>query len=173
MKKFYPAALLFASLALSAPAFASVQTDYDHGADYTRYKTYSWGQVKVEDSAMADRIKTAIDQNMQAKGWQLVPNGGKTTIFVIGQVTSEKQLESTYWNIDTHWGNNWNWNAWGWGNTGGFVTTSRALVFDIFDSSSHALLFRGINWDEKANSGKNANQLDKDITKIFSRFPPK
>ncbi|MDT7812691.1 MAG: hypothetical protein QOJ42_2607, partial [Acidobacteriaceae bacterium] len=38
------AGLLFTAAVLSAQ---QVKTDYDHSADFSRYKTYSWVQVKT------------------------------------------------------------------------------------------------------------------------------
>src|SRR6202046_5494965 len=64
------------------PAFAgNVRTDYNHQANFAQYHTYSWGNVKTSDPFYVDRIKQAVDKQLQAKGWQLVTSGASVTIF--------------------------------------------------------------------------------------------
>lgn len=53
-----------------------VKTDYDRGADFTRYKTYSWEHVETRDPLWVSRIKKAVDSELAAKGWTLTESGG-------------------------------------------------------------------------------------------------
>ncbi len=167
-------------------AQASVRTDYDHGANFGNYHTYSWGTVKTDNPLYVNRVKSQIDKDLQAKGWQLVPSGGQTTVFATGNIKNEQQLETTYDSLGGGWGG-----GWGYGRFGGFgggygpggfgqSTTSTVnqqvgnLVVDIFDNSNHMLLFRGISENNiNKNSEKTTKSLYKNIDKMFDKFPPK
>ena len=52
-----------------------VKTDYDRGANFGQYKTYSWAQVKTKEALDVDRIKTAVNAALAAKGWTRVDSG--------------------------------------------------------------------------------------------------
>ena len=51
---------------------AQVKTDYDHSANFSSYKTYSWLKVQSGDPLWDDRIKQDVDSQLAAKGWTRV-----------------------------------------------------------------------------------------------------
>ena len=164
-------ALLFGS---SAVVFGgNVRMDYDHSVDFSQYHTYSWGQVKTSDPFYVDRIKQAVNQRLQSKGWRLVPSGGAVTIFATDNVHNQKETQTMYDGIGGGWGG-------GWGPGIGDATTTTTnqpvanLVIDMFDSSSKKLLWRCLATEDlSTNANKNTKQLDGDIAKMFKDFPPK
>ncbi len=177
----YVSPIVLLAAASSSAFAANVRTDYDHSANFTQYHSYSWGQVKTADPFYEDRVRQQVDQDLQAKGWQLLPSGGQTMVFATGNITNEQEVETTYNNFGPGWGGGWGWGGWGWGGGGGFGQSTSMpvnqrvgnLVVDVFDSNSKHLLFRGISSADLSNKAdKNTKQLDKDIDKIFSKFPP-
>ena len=67
-------------MALSGPAFGQkIQTDFDHQADFSQYKTYTWQTIKADNSLWDARIKNAINAQLGAKGWTQVDNGAGET----------------------------------------------------------------------------------------------
>jgi hypothetical protein len=70
---------LFASV-LSAQ---HVKTHYDRCANFAQYKTYSWEQVKTREPLDVDRIKSAVNAALAAKGWTRVESGGDVWIVAI------------------------------------------------------------------------------------------
>ena len=61
----------FAGIALclvSASFGQQVKTDYDRNADFGQYKTYSWEKVNTQNDLWVDRIKTAVNSALTAKG---------------------------------------------------------------------------------------------------------
>jgi hypothetical protein len=186
--KHYASLSLTAALLLSGTfALASnVRTDYDHGTNFSKYHTYSWGPVKTSNPLYQDRVKAAVDKDLQAKGWQLVASGGSATVFATGNVKNEQETETMYDGLGGGWGGGWGWGGFG-GFGGGFgsggfgeadttVENQRVghLVVDIFDGSSHHLLFRGVADHDLSNkASKNTKSLDKDIRDMFEKFPPK
>jgi hypothetical protein len=175
-------ALLFGS---SAVVFGgNVRMDYDHSVNFSQYHTYSWGQVKTSDPFYVDRIKQAVNQHLQAKGWRLVPSGGAVTIFATDNVHNQKETQTMYDGLGGGWGGGWGWGGWGWGGGWGpgigdatTTTTNQPvanLVIDMFDSTSKKLLWRCLATEDlSTNANKNTKQLDGDIGKMFKDFPPK
>ncbi len=52
-------------LLLASASFAEqVKTDYAHGTDFSRYKTYSWEKVQTQDPLWVSRIKDAVNASM-------------------------------------------------------------------------------------------------------------
>ncbi len=110
-------ALLFGS---SAAALGdNVRTDYNHQADFSKYHTYSWGKVQTADPFYVTRIQQAVNQQLQAKGWQLVPTGGSVTIFATDNLHNQKETQTMYSGLGGDWGpgwgGGWGWGGWGWG----------------------------------------------------------
>jgi hypothetical protein len=66
-------------MALSGSVFGQkVQTDFDHQANFSQYKTYSWQTIKA-DSLWDARIKSAVNAQLVAKGLTQVDNGAANT----------------------------------------------------------------------------------------------
>ena len=75
-------------VAFSAIGFTStfaqhVVTDFDHQANFSKYKTYSWQDIKPPNSLWDSRIKNAVDAELSAKGWTSVKTGGDVAIVAI------------------------------------------------------------------------------------------
>lgn len=49
-----------------------VKIDYDRRTNFNQYKTYSWEHVKTKDALDVDRIKSAVNVALAAKGWTQV-----------------------------------------------------------------------------------------------------
>lgn len=180
------AAGLLAGLGSVAALAADVHTDFDHNIDFSKYHTYSWGKVTTATPFYQDRIKKAVDSELQRNGWQLVTSGAQTTIFATDKVHTERDMETTYNNFGGGWGGGWGWGGWGgmggWGDMGGMGESTTTpvdqrvgkLVLDVFDSSSKTLLWRGSVTDDLSNnSSKNTKEMQKDVAKMLKDFPPK
>jgi hypothetical protein len=159
---------LFASKASAQ----QVKTDYDHSANFGQYKTYSWEQVKTKDRLDVDRIKSAVNAALAAKGWTQVASGGDVSIVAM-ETTQNQQTLNTFYD---GFGGGWRWR--GFGGIGEATTTTDTykvgtLVIDFFDTNTKALLWRGISSDTLSNnSNKNIKNLDKGVDKMFKHFPP-
>ena len=167
-KPFMVSTLLVASVML---ALATVKTDYDHSADFGRYKTYSWLKVEAGNSLWQDRIRKAVDAELSAKGLQYLGSGGDVSVAAVGSEKSEQRLETFY----NDFGDGWYWR--GFGN--GIATTTvetvpiGSLMLDMFDSKTKKLVWRAHG--EKALSGdpeKNERKLQDIVGDMFKKFPP-
>ena len=146
-----------------------VKTDYDRDANFTQYKTYSWEQVQTKDPLMVDRIKSAVNGTLAAKGFMEVPSGGDLSIVAIETTKNQQSLDTFY---------NGFGGGWRWGGFGDATTTTEnykvgTLVVDLFDTNTKKLLWRGSASDTLSNkSEKNIDNLDKGVEKMFKKFPP-
>jgi hypothetical protein len=151
-----------------------VKTDYDRGANFAQYKTYSWEQVKTKDALDVDRIKTAVNAALAAKGWTQVESGGDVSIVAI-EMTRDQQTLNTFYD---GFGGGWGWRRLGGGGFGEATTTTETykvgtLVVDLFDTKTKQLIWRGASSDTLSNnSDKNIKNLDKGVEKMFKQFPP-
>jgi Domain of unknown function (DUF4136) len=149
-----------------------VKTDFDRNADFGQYKTYSWEQVKTQDPLNVDRIKTAVNTALAAKGWTQVASGGDVSIIAM-EITHNQQTLNTFYD---GFGGGWGWR--GFGGLGEATTTTETykvgtLVVDLFDAKTKQLLWRGTASDTLSNnSDKNIKNLDKEAEKMFKKFPP-
>jgi len=160
-------------LLMACVSFAQhVKTDYDHNANFGRYKTYSWEKVQTKDPLLVDRIKSAVNGALAAKGWTEVPSGGDAEVFAIETTQNQQTLDTFY-------------NGFGggrrWGGFGGFgdattaVETYRVgtLVVDLFDAKTQKLIWRSSSSDTLSDKAdKNTKNLDKGVNKMFQHFPP-
>ena len=151
-----------------------VKTDYDRGANFGQYKTYSWEQVKTKDALDVDRIKNAVNATLAAKGWMQVNSGGDVSIVAM-EITHKQQSLNTFYD---GFGGGWGWRGFGGGGFGEATTTTETykvgtLVVDLFDTKTKQLLWRGSSSDTLSNnSNKNIKNMDKDVEKMFKDFPP-
>jgi hypothetical protein len=151
-------------------AFASIQTDYDHAIDFMQYHTYSWGKIQTKDSLWADRIREGVDQQLQAKGWKLVPSDADVVILALGDSHNQQEEQTFYSGAG----------GWRWGGMGGVATTSTyttrqgMLVISMFDAKTKKLAWRGTATGGLSDKpDKNIGKLNKAILKILNNFPPK
>ena len=151
-----------------------VKTDYDRNANFGQYKTYSWEQVRTKDALDVDRIKSAVNAALAAKGWTLVDSGGDVSIIAM-EMTHNQQTLNTFYD---GFGGGWGWRRFGGGGFGEATTTTETykvgtLVVDLFGTKTKTLLWRGTSSDTLSNnSDKNIKNLDKGVEKMFKNFPP-
>lgn len=167
-----------ASLSVTASFADQVKTDYDRSADFSKYKTYSWENVRTPDPLWVDRIKSAVNAALAAKGWTQVASGGDVCIMAM-EMNQDHHTLNTYYD---DFGGGWGWRGrWGGGFGDGFGTSTTTddtytvgtLVVDLFDSSTKKVVWRGSASDTLSDkSEKNISNLDKGVQKMFEHFPP-
>lgn len=147
-----------------------VKTDYDRGANFAQYNTYSWEHVKTKDPLDVDRIKNAVNAALTAKGWTQVDSGADVSIVATAmEMTRTQQMHVSYDGIT---------GGSGWVPGPGAIEDTETykvgtLVVDLFDTKTKQLLWRGSSTDTLSNkSDKKIKNLDKGVEKMFKGFPP-
>ena len=160
-------------LAALAPLLAQqVQTDFDHQAKFSQYKTYSWQEIKPANSLWTSRIKDAVDAQLATRGWTQVNQGGDVALMAIETTQTQRTLQTFY----DGFGGGWRWR--GFGGFGDSTTTEQdykegTLVVDMYDAKTKQLIWRGSLEDMISDKAeKNEKDLDKGVAKMFKEFPP-
>lgn len=174
---------LFAAAAVLLPSvtFAQkVRTDYAHGTDFTKFKTYKW--VKISEnpdvSQLADqRIVAAVDAELAKEGLTKTQDNPDLLVGYQAAVTRETQLNTFTSDTGGPYGYGARW-GYGWGSSTSTTTTSTilngTLVVDMLDPHAKQLVFRGIATDTLSDKPeKNAKKIQKAAQKIFEKYPPK
>ena len=78
---------------------AEVKTDYDRTAEFSRYKTYSWGKIHTQNPLWGDRIRAAVASALAAKGWSEVESGGDVSIMAMEMREDHRTLNTYYDNF--------------------------------------------------------------------------
>ncbi|HEY6971021.1 MAG TPA: DUF4136 domain-containing protein [Candidatus Angelobacter sp.] len=172
VRSFLPTILAVLVFTVAGRAFDDVQTDYDKKADFSHYRTYSWEKVQTSNPLWEQRIKDAVDAELQAKGLQKVDSGGDVALMAVGATHNEQEYQTFYTGLGPRW---W-WRGFGPVDTTTTVQTYRigTLVLDMYDAQNHRLIWRGTASDMLSDKpSKNEKKLDKTIAKMFDKFPPK
>jgi hypothetical protein len=158
--------LLFATASFAQ----QVKTDYDRGADFSKYKTFYWEKVQTEDPLWVPRIKEAVNAALTAKGLTPVASGGDIAVVALEMSHNNRTLNTFY----DGFGGGWRWGG-GFGNATTTVENYKVgtLVVDLFDAHTKAVIWRGSSSDTLSDkSDKNIKNLDKGVEKMFNHFPP-
>jgi len=177
----------FAAILITATSvFAQdVRYNFDKNTDFTKFKTYRWVPIKDAQSInpiIEKQIVQAIDAQLTQKGLSKV-DGDKADLYIGYQtaIGTEKQFNS----YSTDWGYGGGWYGGGWygGGMGSSMTTGSTttiykgqLALDMYDSSNHTLVWRGLaskTLDAKAKPEKQEKNLNKAVAKLMKNYPPK
>ena len=165
--------LIAAMLVCAFALYATVRTDYDHKTDFGKYHTYSWIGVQSGNSLWHDRITSAVDSALAAKGWTKVGSGGDATVSAFGRTREQDTLETFYTGFP-----GWGWHARWWGGPGTATTQVvpervGSLTVDIFDGNTKQLIWRGEASEAVTDKPeKNEKKMDKAVDEMFKKFPP-
>ena len=175
MKKRSLTIFLLALLVAATAHAQKVNVDWDRGTDFSKFHTYAWQPSTHPAKGLWDqRIIDAVNQQLQAKGFQLVQSNPQLWVVYSNSIKKDQQVVGTGYNMGPAWG----W-GYGWGGPSTttyqtYVTKEGTLVVDIADADGHRLLWRGSATDTISdNSDKNINTLNKAVSKLFKNFPPK
>jgi len=91
--------LLAIAILAATALLAEVKTDYDRTAEFSRYKTYSWGKIHTQNPLWGDRIRAAVASALAAKGWSEVESGGDVSIMAMEMREDHRTLNTYYDNF--------------------------------------------------------------------------
>ena len=170
------AATLLGVVATAAPIMAqSASIDYDHSVNFLKFKTYTWQKVHATDPAIEGRITIALNRDMAGRYMTEVSNNGDITITAV-EATQDKQEISTFYSAlnDYSWQRPWCGSGFMDAQASPQDVPLNTLIIDMYDSKTHKLLWRGtITEPAGDNQDKNAQKIDKAVTELISKYPPK
>lgn len=162
-----------------------VNSDFDPEADFSSINSYNWKKVNVKDDALANnpllykRIVSAIDEYMQARGYQKTDPESADVLLAIHAGMKEKMRVTDWGGSRGYYRDPWYDPWWGGGAYGGRVDvsyyTEGTLVIDIVDRKKHELIWRGLGTGivhEYAGQEETAKTINEYVSEILSQFPP-
>ena len=180
--------LLMVALVQTACAGISVNQDFSEGADFSALTTWNWmpagdregGDPRTDSPLVDQRIRSAIEGQMQAKGYRKVDSGEPS--FRVGyHLILEDQVD--YETVNAYWGRGWGYRG-VYGRYGPAMATSRTysveytqgtLIIDFFDVGSKELVWRG-SAEGKINESNDPlekqQRADQAVLAILEQFPP-
>jgi hypothetical protein len=166
--RFLCSSLLALAILGSVAVAQDVKTDYDHHANFSQYHTYYWEKVQTTDPLWQSRIQDAVDQELQAKGWQRVGSGADVALTAVGSAHNQREYQTFYNGMG----------GWRWGGFGETTTQVEnypvgTLVLDMYDTHNKQLIWRGAAQQSLSDKpDKNERKLEKAVDKMLEHFPP-
>jgi hypothetical protein len=163
-------------LLMTGTAFAQkVTIDFDRNADFSKYRTYSFGQgTPAPETLTNQRIQEAIERQLAEKGLTRVEHDPDLIVVYHCAVDRETRLNTTYLG---GWGWGRGWGRWGPG-AGNAITQVEQipvghLIVDIGDAAEKRYIWRGTSSKTvSSNPEKNSKTIEEGVRKMFEKFPP-
>ena len=160
--------LLMASSVLSQ----DVQYNFDHTADFSKFKTYKWITLKSEepiDKLTDEQIKATLDAAFSQKGLKKIDSDGSADLLIGYQ--SNEGVERRFAQLAGYSvGSGWSAIT---GDTS--VIYQGQLAVDMYDPANHNLVWRGVaskTLDPKASPKKRQKNLNKAVAELMKNYPP-
>ncbi len=164
------AVVLTAGLA-GCPA-ASVHTDYDHTANFSQFKTFSFARVQTDNPLYEQRIKDEVSKDLESKGLQMTSSGGDLEVTAVG-ASHQRQYYRTFYDGPRF---GYYYGGFGLGSQTTQVVNYKVgtLVLDMYNNQSKQLVWRGTASRSLSSSPEEkTSNLYAAIDKMLSDFPPK
>lgn len=194
MKNFFQkVSIIIICFIFSNTAKAQVTFDYDKEADFTTYKTYSFGGWQQDSGKIINDIdKKRILQSFKSEltqrdmDYELAEADLVITMFFVVDEKTSTTAYTNYMGTGMGYGAGYRGGyyggyarpGWGWG--GGSATTTYSedhykvgtFVVDMYDAKTKKLVWQGVSQktiNEKAN--KRAKSIPKGVAKIMKKYP--
>lgn len=166
-----------------------VRYNFDKSADFSKFKTYKWVDIKGSDHVneiVQKQIQAALKAELATKG--LTETDSDQADLYIGFQTAigqEKQFTSysTDWGMGPGWGGGWYGRGAYGGGMGSSTTTGQTstiyvgqLGVDMYEVGKKDLVWRGVaskTIDPKAKPEKQEKNIKKAVAKLLKNYPPK
>jgi hypothetical protein len=162
-----------------------VRYNFDNTADFSKYKTYRWVQIKDAqpvNGLVEQQLKSAINAELSQKGLRVVEDEN-ADLLVAYQVSVNQEKEFSSYSTDFGYGGGWGRGWYGGGGMGSSMTTGQTTTIhvgsvglDMYDAAQKKLVWRGIatkTLDTKAKPEKRQKNIQKGTAKLLKNYPPK
>lgn len=155
----------------------SVTSDYDPGADFISYNTFSIYDGVIKDSQLESaplvkkRVLEAITNEMQKKGLTLTDSANAALTIFAQAGTAEKMNVTDYGYGYGGW-----WGSYPYGrDIDVSYYTEASVIIDLVDNAKDEMIWRGIGTGVVQQSGtpeERQQRIDEAIAKILDQYPP-
>jgi hypothetical protein len=176
-------ALIAALLAGCAAAPLMPTTDYDRTADFSAYSSFQWlrddpliipdGRDPEVSPLNVQRIMTAIDRELAAKGYHKAPNRESADFVVSFTVGTRDKID--IYDFPPAYNGPWYWHSryWGQGVVSGTYREG-TLAIDVFDQRTRAPVWHG-RVSKRITSAvldDTETAINEAVSAILAEFPP-
>lgn len=185
--------LLVLCLIMGASVKAQITYDFDKDADFTQYKTYSFGgwqdnSGKIINDIDKKRILSSFKSELLQRDldYKLAEADLVITLFFVVDEKTSTTAYTDYMGGGMGYGYGYGGGryggyyrpAWGWG--GGYSTTSYSendykvgtFVVDIYDAKTKKLVWQGVSQKTiNEKSSKRARTIPKNVGKLMKKYP--
>ena len=166
--------LLF--LIVSSASSQKVAVGYDHAADFSKLKTYSWTKgVPAKNPDIDRQIISSIEKQLQAKGLTRVDDGADMLVSYHAAVMPD--FESVTVARPGTWGPRTGSTEAAW------QVVRGSLIVEMVNPATKQSVWRGNATDTLSNEGpsidvaknldKSKKKVEKVVEKLFKYYPPK
>ena len=162
---------------ITACSSISVTSDFNPGADFISYNTFSIYTGVIKDSKLESvplakkRVLEAITNEMQKKGLTITDSSNASLIIFAQAGTAEKMNVTDY---GYGYGGWWGPNPYG-RNIDVSYYTQGSLIIDFVDNSKDELVWRGIGTavvQDRGTPDERQAFIDEAVAKILDQYPP-
>jgi Domain of unknown function (DUF4136) len=183
---------LGACLVMGGCSTVEVQSDYDPAADFASLKTYAWyaeeqpttGDIRVDNPIVDSRIRTAVETQLNAKGYTKVD--ANPDFFLIYHAAVSKEIAVTTTTSTTvAYGGGYAHGGYGWGYVAApmwvetptsYTYDKGTILVDIVDAKNEKLVWRGsaqAEVDESRTQQQREQRINGAMKEMLANFPPK
>ena len=174
--------LRFAAAALSALAFSgcatmTVSSHVERGLDFSQYRTYDWGPADAlptgnprldKNPFFRDHVEGAVEKQLAARGFSR-PTSGTADLLLHYHASITQRIDVN--RVDSGYGYCYGGDC----ETRVIVQGWRACVFDVVDTRTNRVIWRGWAQDSVEDALNNqdtmARKINQAITRMLDRFP--
>ena len=170
-------------LVLSACVSLKVGSDFDHNADLSAYRTFSWMSREHHGAAnplVSQRARDAIQAELTRKGFGYRTEAAAADFVVDYTIGARERTDITSYPAPYVGPSVWGYPGWWgypyWGNEVDARTYREGtLSIDVFDARTHRAVWHG--WAKKELSQADIEHSEAPIraavTAVLAKFPPK
>jgi hypothetical protein len=162
----------------------SVQSDFDHQVNFTKYSTFAW-YVKPEkdkppsagrNQIIDGRIRRAIAEDLIGKGFsQTSPEKADVFVTYYMSLNSQLRMYAGGWGYGWGYGPYWRYGYgyWpGWGYPRAYTYHEGTIIIDIIDGGKRRLVWRGSVTRALTKKSSSEEKIAKSVTRVMLGFPP-
>ncbi|MFY2946847.1 DUF4136 domain-containing protein [Achromobacter xylosoxidans] len=163
----------------SSPA---IKSDYDHQADFSRYRTFGYMSPLGTDKAgystlLTERLKDATRGQMEMRGYMYDAANPDLLVNFNGKLQQKTQVTEAppppmgpYYGYRS--GFYGGWPGYGWGDTV-YQYTEGTLNIDLVDARRKQMVWEGVAVGEVQNpdTATSSQNIDKAVAGIFAKYP--
>jgi hypothetical protein len=170
-----PALLLVALVVLMTGCASNVVTDYDAGASYDSYETWTFASREGDRYTTLDssRVEDAVNRALEAKGMTRA-DADSADLLVSYQIEDVERLDTSGFSYGLGLGRG----NFGWGiSTSPPVREVREgqLIVDLVDTATDKVIWRGTSkryLNQNQSPETRQKLINEVVADMFSRYPP-